>query len=416
MTTTLGKSRLAKYWEEMGLDRPPALAGGATVRPEGLEAAGPPAPVIPFNQASKRVTEEGPFWTGIEPGAAEIKLEAKPILANGFLAAIWAVLKTTTAGTNTEAATAGQAYPWCIIHEFQFKDQGGKEIDSAMGGFEWWLACRFGGYNGLPDLSELDSFEGTSLTAPAFTLLVPQALSPSSWGSLTNQTEATHYFVQPMIAPTSTIYKGKISKAPIYSLKLWIQYWNLPAARTPPEPGGEFPEGIPQEQRIPGEGTLQAWTRQANVKIEQGENPTLITRVGQLIRTIILVTRNSSGEFSEKILPDPFRIMYEREEWRSLERQRCKDQAKEMTQGPQKAIPTGVYPFILSEGNTGWVAGSINPNTYLSTNASTRLEIKGNSEEKGSMDIIVNDVSVSAVTSQGRREFAGLVQGAGAVA
>jgi hypothetical protein len=388
------------------------------VRPEGLQSAPGVAPdLIPFSQASKRITEEGPSWVGLELKAENQVLERKPLLANGFLAALWVVIKTTKAGTAESGAKALEGYPWIVIKQFNFEDQGGKQIDTAMGGFEWWLACRFGGYNGLPDLSELDSYKA-EITEFDFTLLIPQAISAVGWGSLTNQTEATHYFVQPEISQLGQVYKAEadheVTKSPEFSIKVWVQYWFLPQAFSAPEPP-EFPNGHPQEQRVPFEGTKQAWTRQAGVKLQAGENPTLITRVGQLIRTIILVTRNADGAFTEKVLPNPWRLEYERNTFRALERQRTKDQAKEMAQGPQSAIPTGVYPLILSEGHT-WVAGDVNPDTYLATDASTRLEIKGNSEEAGTMDIIVNDVSVSAVSSQARREFPGQIQGAGPVA
>lgn len=356
-------------------------------------------PEVPFDQASHVVFEEGPSWTGITPGAAAQVLKQEGLPANGFLRNIWLRTETETEGNET-AGAAAEGFPWNILSTLTFQDQGGHTI-SALSGYNWYLADKYGGYFGMPDLSELDSFS-TTLKKPNMTVCIPCEVTPTGFGALTNMTEATKYQVQPTVAQASAIYKVGMTTNPTLKLKVWCELWVLPQALTEPEPG--FPQGRRQQQRPPLEGTIQFWTEQSNVKVATGENQLLLTRMGQMIRTHIFVCKNKAGEYSDLVMPDPIQFLWARVIFRVIGRQMAKDMAK-IKLPHSKAIEKGVFPFIYSTGQ-GRLAGDNSVNTLLPTVNSTRQELKGAFEE-GEVTILTNDLAIAATTESGRREVPG---------
>jgi hypothetical protein len=371
---------------------------------EGYAAVpGVAPPEVPFDQASHVVFEEGPSWLNVTLSAAQQVLKQEPLPANGFLRNIWLRIETKTEGNET-AGVAAQGFPWNILSMLTFQDQGGHTI-SAMSGFNWYLADKYGGYFGMPDLSELDSFSGT-LKKPNAMVCIPCEITPTGFGALTNMTEATKYQVQPTVAQQSEIYSTPMTTNPVLNLKVWCELWILPQAFTEPEPG--FPQGRRQQQRPPLEGTIQFWTEQANVKVGAGENQFLISRMGQMIRTQIFVCKDAEGKYTDATMPDPIQFLWARVIFRVIGRQMAKDMAK-IKLPHSKAIETGVFPMIYSTGQ-GRLAGDNSQNTLLPTVNSTRQELKGNFSE-GTITVLTNDLAVAATTEAGRREVPGETSG-----
>lgn len=367
---------------------------------EGYAAVpGVAPPVVPFDQASHIVFEEGPSWSKVTPGAAAQVLKQESLPANGFLRNIWVHAETEKEGDET-AGAAAEGFPWNILSAFSFQDQGGHTI-SSMAGYNWYLADKYGGYFGMPDLSELDSFSKV-LKKPNMMLCIPCEITPTGFGSLTNMTEATKYQVQPTVAQESEVYSTKMTKAPELGFKVWCELWTLPQALTEPEPG--FPQGRQQEQRPPLEGTIQFWTEQANVKVATGENQFLLTRMGQMIRTHIFVCKDKEGKYTDATMPDPIQFLWARVIFRVIGRQMAKDMAK-IKLPHSAAVEKGVFPFIYSTGQ-GRLAGDNSVNTWLPTVNATRMELKGAFTE-GTITVLTNDVAVAATSEVGRREVPG---------
>jgi hypothetical protein len=335
----------------------------------------------------------------ITPGAAAQVLKQENLPANGFLRNIWLTIRTHTEGDET-AGTAGEGWPWNILTQLSFQDQGGHTI-SSLSGYNWYLADKYGGYFGLPDLAELDSFSKV-LKKPNITLCIPCEITPTGFGALTNMTEATKYQVQPTVAQELAIYKVGMTKAPKLDLRVWCELWTLPQALTEPEPG--FPQGRRQQQRPPLEGTIQFWTEQANVKVATGENQFLLTRMGQMVRTHIFVCANKDGVFADAVMPEPIMFLWARVIFRVIGRQFAKDMAK-LKLAKSTAIEPGVFPFIYSTGQ-GRLAGDNSVNTWLPTVNATRMELKGAFTE-GTITVLTNDVAVAATSEVGRRETPG---------
>lgn len=400
---SLAPERLAALALKHGWKAPllPPVAGGAaaTLAPEGYSAVPGVAPgTVPFDQASHSVFEEGPSWTKVELTAAEQVLEQKAVPANGFLRNLYVEVITETEGNET-AGVAKEDFPHCIIAKLAFQDQGGHTI-SSLTGRNWYYANKYGGYFGLPDLALLNSFSKV-LKKPRFTLVVPCEIAPTGFGALTNMTEATKYQLQPTIAQESEIYSTKMTTNPKFKIQTWCELWPLPRAMTDPEPG--FPNGRPQLTRPPLEGTIQFWNEQSGIKVVAGENELKFSRVGQMVRTHVLVTK-ASGARNNEVLPEPTQFLWARIIFRVASRQRLQDDAQRYLAN-STAIETGVYPIIYSYGQ-GRNSGENGVNSWLPTVNSTRMELKGTFKE-GEVTILTNDVAVAPVAEVARREVPG---------
>jgi hypothetical protein len=371
--------------------------------PEGYGSVPGIAPVIvPFNQASHVVIEEGPSWTGITLSAESQTLEQKNIPANGFLKNIWVEVNTETAGNET-AGAAYENFPFNILSKLELQDQGGHLI-SGLTGYNWYLADKYGGYWGTTDLREVAMYSAT-LKSPAFTVVIPLEAIPNGFGALTNMTEATKYQLQPTIAAEAKIYKTKMTTNPKLSVKTWIELWTLPEAQTLPEPG--FPQGHEQEQRPPLEGTIQFWTEQSAIKMNTGWGQLILTRMGQMIRTHIFVTYTNAAEpvRSEAIMPSLTQVNWSRVKFKTLGRTMWRTYAKAFLNSQAQAVETGVWPLIYSQGNSN-AAGGKDLTSLIPTVNATRFELEGEWTE-GLVTIITNDLAIAAVSEAGRREVPG---------
>lgn len=377
-------------------------------RREGYAAVpGVAAPEVPFDQASHPVFEEGPSWTKIEITGENQTLKQEGIPANGFLKNIWVKVETETEGAEA-AGKSVENYPYSILSRLEFQDQGGKPL-SSLTGFNWYLCDLFCGVLGNPTLTENSTFSKT-IKAPNFILVIPCEINPTGFGALTNMTETTKFQLQPTISQESKIYSEKPTTLPKLKITTWLEVYPLPNARTAPEP--EFPEGRPQQQRPPLEGTIRFFTEQANVKVGTGENQLTLSRMGQMIRNQIFVATTTGGTRSATILPSVLQFYWSRNVFRSISSNLLQDVALSRLPNTQGIISskylTGVYPVQYATGQ-GRLNGDNGLNSWLPTVNATKQELKGEFKE-GLVTIITEDVAIMAVSETGRREHPGWAQ------
>lgn len=396
------KEYLARY------GRLPVIAGaaGAAIASapgsqEGLESVpGIAGAVIPFTQASKPVYEEGPSWSGIKQNTEDQVQEPLGIPANGYARGLFIKIETTSEGTLGEGVVIAD-YPWCILRTIKFEDQGGHEIYGPLGGFSSYLATKWGAYFRRPDFKNLPSFVGTG-EKPNATFYVPVEICRTGLGALTNQTEATRYHLALTVSSLSGSYSHVPTTAPTFRIRTWMWTWPLPQASTEPEPGA--PQGRRQQQRPPLLGTIQYWTEQPSIKIQAGQNRIVYNRVGQMIRTHILVTRNTSGVRVGSVIGNPIQLDWARVRFRTIDKDVLRDIGFATVDGTLE--DEGVYPFIYSEGEQNY-AGANEVNSWLATVNTTSLALNMSNWSEGLLTIITNDVAVGAVQELARRETPG---------
>lgn len=345
------------------------------------------AQIVPFDQASHRGLEQGPTFTAT-PEAATQQFGPTPLPAQGYLRNVILTI-TPSGGTAGEGEVSGD-FPWNCLNLVRLQDTNGAPL-CELSGYNLFLMNTYGGFAGSPDPRTLPDFTKTTV-APSFALRIPVEIAPTGMGSLANQSSSAAYKLTVIVAPTSEIWKKTTGlTAPKLTINTFCDFWTLPAQADM--------LGRRQVRTPPYHGTAQYFTQQQNNSINSGQNQTRITRTGSLLRTIAFVTR-SEGVRSNAPFPDPWTLNWDSRDLMiasaRLLRQLMREYVSQLSERD-----TGVYVWGFSYGQMR-TFGANQINSWLPTVSATRLELVGPSESEGTVDIVVNDVSVAETNPAAR--------------
>ena len=376
---------------------PSASASGQGQYSNPASTASSSAGPIPFDQASKRGTEQGPSWTFI-PGVGQTQLGPIGLPANGYLRQIEIDIRTVTAATGGSPVLQ-QDMPAGILQQVVLQDTNSNQLD-LLPGYALLQDNCFGGYAGAPD-PRVDPDYSASATAPSLQLMLVRELAPTGFGALANMSASQQFKFSAFAASQAQMYPvtPPSSTYPTISVTLWMHYWTLPDATDE--------DGVAQDQAPPYEGTAQyRWYSPAN-SVVQNFNLSL-TQVGNSIRNLILIARNATPARDNGVFPDPLYFRWNADILHIIGQRQLRKIARELT-NDLTALDTGVLPLPYNFGQGRFVGGS-GVNSWLPTFTSTRLQIFGSqpSSDPGTVDVYTNDVSV-AETNPALRP----VQGAG---
>lgn len=351
-------------------------------------AAAPPAvaaPVVPFDQASHRGYEQGPVFEA-QLGAATKQFGPEGLPAQGFLRAV--ILQVAATGGTAGAGEVAADWPFNVLNLVRLQDTNGAPM-CELSGYNLMLMNTYGGFAGSPDPRNDPDFTKGVLT-PSFALRIPVEFSPNGMGSLANQSSSASYKLTVILESTAA-YKVVPTTAPTVKISTFMEFWTLPAAMD-----------MLNRQQVrtpPFHGTAQYFTQQMNLAVPKGASQTKVTRTGSLIRTLAFVMREA-GVRSEKPFPDPFTFNWDSRDLQIASKRLLRKLMREFTEQLSER-DVGVYVFGFSYGEHRHF-GENEINSWLPTVSATRLEIVGTTEEAGTVDQVVNDVSVAETNPQTR--------------
>lgn len=359
-----------------------ASAGG-----QGAASAAPAAApaVVPFDQASHRGYEQGPVFEAAI-GAATKQFGPEGLPAQGFLRAV--ILQISSTGGTIGSGTVGADYPFNTINLVRLQDTNGAPM-CELSGFNLMLMNCYGGFAGSPDPRNDPDYSAGVIT-PSFALRIPVEFSPNGMGSLANQSSSAAYKLT-VILESNAVFLVQPTAAPTIKISSYMEFWTLPAAMD-----------MLNRQQVrtpPFHGTAQYFTQQMNLSIPKGASQQKVTRVGSLIRTLAFVCREA-GVRSEKPFPDPFTFNWDSRDLQIASKRLLRKLMREFTE-QLSTRDVGVYVFGFSYGEHRHF-GENEINSWLPTVSATRLEIVGTTEEVGTQDVVVNDVSVAETNPQTR--------------
>ena len=357
--------------------------------PGGAAAAAPSAApaVVPFDQAAHRGLEPGPVFTA-QPGAAQLTFGPVPLPAQGYLRRV--ILDFTAAG-GAGAATARADYPFNTVALVRLQDTNGAPL-CELTGYNLFLMMTYGAFAGSPDPRNLPDYNA-SVTNPVFTLYIPVEIAPTGLGALANQSAAAAYKLTLIVDTTTNIWSSApATTIPTFTIRTFCDFWTLPA------PADML--GRPQQRTPPFNGTAQYFTQQPNVSVSTGNNNTRVTRTGNLIRVLAFVGRTSVFVRADTPFPDPFILNWDSRDLQIATQQVLRGIMREYIE-QLSARDAGVYVFQFSYGEERH-AGQVEINSWLPTVSATRLEVDGSSAAGGTLDILVNDVSVAETSPAAR--------------
>lgn len=348
---------------------------------------GPPpvAAVVPFTSAAHEHTETIADIS-VTPSTNAQVLATIDIPAFGFIRNVY--IEVTSTGGAIGTGALGGDYPHNLFSSIALSDVNGAPMFGPLDGYAALVANVAGAYASNPDPRRMPNYVGT-ITA-AFSLRIPVEISHhDGFGSLANQNAAASYKLNLTINSFSSMMATLgTATAPTFRVRAYLEAWTLPNDRDV--------TGRLQSQFPPVHGTSQFWSQ--NVKaVSVGANTVPLVRVGNLIRTLAFICRNSSGVRTAGVFPDPATLNWDSRQL-LLDSQMYRNSVawERGNNLLNNSVDTGVflYQFNHSDKNS---AGDDNPSLWLPTVQSTRLELSGNVATAGNIQVLTNDVAPAEV-------------------
>ena len=344
----------------------------------------------PFCQASHHGTEQGTIFTGTQSISTQTQ-GPNPLPATGYIRRIRleAVLTGGTSGTFTASGDA----PYNFFNLVRLAEPNAAPIVE-LSGFNLLLADIYGGYAGWDDPRQDWDYVGT---APNINIesYVPVDLDPSGMGSLSNLSNASAFRLTLIAEAASNIYSANPSPFPAFTVTPQVDYWSLP--------NSVDMDGNQQATAPSYPGTIQLWSQITNLSLATGNNRTALNRMGNQLRTVVMVTRQSALR-SETPFPNPASLRWDDINLRIESPQSIRKEMREYTYSTSTR-DLGVYVYPFSFGVSREVGGN-GVSSFLPTVTATRFELSGTSGGAGTLDWVINDVS-SAPVSGVQRATAG---------
>ncbi len=342
-------------------------------RPRQQQAA---IPALPFT-ASAHEHVEPAFTTTVTPGASTQQLGPFDIPAYGYMRSLFISVEAAGGAAGTGAAD----FPWNLIQNLTLLDVNGAPLYGPIDGYAALWSNIAGGYAYNQDPRKAPGYSAVAPN-PTFYLRVPVEISHfDGLGSLANQNAAASYKLQLAVASLAQAFTVAPTTAPTLTIKVWLEAWSLP--------NEVDVAGRPQAQLPPAHGTSQYWSSRRQDTLS-GNNTVQLTRVGNLIRNIIFITRDVAGARTDAVFPDPAIISWDARQLIQESQYYRRQIMWERLENSTRDAGVWVYGFNHSIHNR---AGDETPNLWLPTVQSTRLELTGNAATSGSVQVVTNDIA-----------------------
>jgi hypothetical protein len=371
------------------------MASGTTanIPQQGVNAAPASAQqrARPFCQASKWGVEQGNAVTFTQ-GASAQTFGPSPLPATGYIRRVR--LPTVGAGGAAGTFTASGDAPFNVWNLVRFAEPNAAPVVE-LTGFNLFLADLLGGYTEWNDARQDWDYVGT---APNINVepYVPVELDATGMGSLSNLSNASAFRLTLIAEAYANIYSANPTTAPVMTCIPHVDYWTLP--------NSVDQDGNPQATAPPFPGTIQLWSQIQNLTLATGNNRTSLNRMGNQLRTVIMVTR-AAGLRSETPFPNPAQLRWDDINLRIESPQSVRKIMREMLD-TTSARDVGVYCYPYSAGITRTVGGN-GVSSFLPTVTATRYELSGASGGAGTLDWVINDVSSAPVSGVQRASVGG---------
>lgn len=306
----------------------PAAAVTSARAPKG----GAPAPAgVPFMAATYDYSE--PMFTqAVTPGASSQDFTFN-ITPGGFLRGITLSVTTTTAGA---AAVAAADAPWNLFSAVSIETIDGTPLIYPLGGYALYLVSKYTRpWDGDPagDPAFTNSATTLSFRLRAF------IESRLGIGVMPNTDARAQYRLRFTVAPSNQIWTS-VTTVPVLQVAGYVEAYA--------QPDRASAQGVPQVQ-IPDGLAFQRFLSHEIPAVAGGNQTLKSNRVGNLVRTAILVVRSSAGARVD-LTADPIRwrkdnaqILVEYRDRRDYEMYRFYQSTLGGTQS--NARPTGVYVY-----------------------------------------------------------------------
>ncbi|MCW2897757.1 MAG: hypothetical protein JWO67_22 [Streptosporangiaceae bacterium] len=348
------------------------------------DAHNAPAQIVnPFTKAAREHVEQiiDVSWT---PAGAVKQLGNGTIEvpAYGYLRHLL-LLVEATGGAGGNAAINADA-PWNVLTDVGVTDVNGQWIFGPYSGYETMLAHLLGGYSFDSDPTRSPAYSAPDASGNfSYLLRIPfEITSQDGLGALANQNAASTFKVKASMNQASAVFSTSPTTMPSVRLRIFMETWT--------QPNSTDTLGVPNQVQPPSLGTVQNWTKEDKNIAVGSQNPR-ISRVGNAIRNLVLVTRDVSGNRISTMLPDPLQLNWDGRQLFQEPTKLIRHYMQERYGYAAAALPLGVYALDFTHDFDGHPGGELR-NGYLPTTQASRIELTGQWGAAGTLTIMTNDV------------------------
>lgn len=367
------------------------MSGGAATKARGDVQA----PATRFTRASMEHDEPAvdESFTAAEFGAGPVNLSFE-VPAFGYLRDLVLLVEATSGAAGLATVAAEPDAPFSAIRSITFKDVNGGFVYGPYSGFQFMLSNKWGGY-GYDDNPENDPNYSAVDTAGdfAFVLRIPlETIARDALGSLPNLNSASQYRVEIVVADDADVYATPPDTLPGIRIRGYMENWSKPSAQDP--------RGNPQNTTPPFERTTQFWSVSEKAFGGSGTQRVRLDRVGNFIRNIGFVFRDSGGDREGDTFPSSLKLTLDgqllHDELTVLRRSKMQRRyGYSLASIDTQDFDEAVVWYDFTHDFDGKPGGELR-DLWLPTVQSTRLELEFNAGEAGTLEILTNDVAIAA--------------------
>lgn len=356
-----------------------------------------PMPAIPFTGASHEHVEPA-FTLTVTPGAAVQQLNPIDIPASGYLRSI--LLEVTFASGTVGVLNADG--PANLFQSILLQDVNGTNIYGPLDGYTAAITNIVGGH-AFKTHEQVGAADPATVIVgpnPVFSLRVPVEISHhDALGAVANQNSGANLKLTLAINSEAALTTTPWTVDPTVTIKGWLETWTLPAQVDA--------RNNPQMQVPPLLGTGMYWSSRSKA-VGVGDNTVEFTRLGNLLRAVMFIARDVSGVRSNACFPDPMSFNWDGNAiWSRVSQRYMRTKFNESIYNTANvgALPAGVFVLPFNTGGPGGSRmGDEDPDLWLPTTQTSRIEINGTVATAGTVQVATCEVAPYEVNQAERYE------------
>lgn len=378
---------------------------------------------VPFPTAAHPIYFEGP-WADVTltPGANVQQILSganNNVPQYGFLQAIWSWHTSSggVAGTNSPALQA-DAPPNILAPGLKLVAPNAAEIHGGAnwGGYEEYQANKHSALYRINDPALFNTWS-TSVAGPSMAFRIPIEVNvETGLGALPNLDAQAPFQLYAFLNTSSNIWTAVLGTTPAIRSRFYIECWTVP------DPTSAL-TGAAQERTPPGIaqgiGLLNYWALVGPTSLPSGGGAATvpIVRKGNILRTVVMVLRNSSNvRIAFTNYADPLSWNWDGAPIAVEEPQHRIDRTT-ATMGPNfpatiGSLDTGVLVWKFADGggiDLQAQGGGQGLQKFVQTTQSSRIEYVGvwpGGAGSGNLQILLNDIALVQVQRTAPNAFA----------
>jgi len=235
------------------------------------------------------------------------------ITPQGWIAGVWFDFSMAVLGNVTNSVSFSKDNPWSVINKVTLKDLGQQPVIGPIGGYDWFVLNKFGGYQAAGSNDPRADITYTAVTGTGgnagsftFSLFMPFEFVHRDGLGTGDNTAKPGWSVELWIDSQANTYNQVPSVMGVLTIKAFTEGYTKPL--------GASPTGRPFAQTPPRPGTRQYWALEGGQGAFNGAfTYDLVNGISFPIRNLVykaIDNANGTRATGDADWPDPVTLLY----------------------------------------------------------------------------------------------------------